>query len=183
MTNREGLRMKQVVIENPIINSPFLEPQRHYRFSDDGITDEIVEFRRASSYFIPIAKPRKKGTQQKTLDPWTEDRVKENDFINHIRRLVAKWRQGPNPYKGATKTSRRLLEYWTHSDRDRRLFFCQIEALETAIYITEVAKKEGETWVENRLKDENGIANPGLFRMAFKMATGTGKTVVMAMLI
>lgn len=175
--------MKQVVIENPIINSPFMEPQRHYRFSDDGITDEIVDFRRASSYFIPIAKPRKRGPQQKTFDPWTEDRVKENDFINDIRRLVAKWRQGPNPYKGATKTSRRLLEYWTRPDRDRKLFFCQIEALETAIYITEVAKKEGANWIENRLIDENEIANPGLSRMAFKMATGTGKTVVMAMLI
>ena len=102
--------MKQVVIENPIINSPFLEPARHFRFSDEGITDEIVEFRRASSYFIPIAKPRKKSPKQQTFDTWTEDRVKENDFINDIRKLVAKWRLDPNPYKGTTKTTKIVLQ-------------------------------------------------------------------------
>lgn len=51
--------MKQVVIENPVINSPYREPQHHFRFSDDGITDQIVDSRRPSSYFIPIAKPKK----------------------------------------------------------------------------------------------------------------------------
>jgi type III restriction enzyme len=53
--------MQQVVIENPILNSPFKEPSRHFRFSDEGITNEIVEARRISSYFVPIAKPKKKG--------------------------------------------------------------------------------------------------------------------------
>ncbi len=53
--------MPPVVIENPILNSPFQEPRRHWRFSDEGITDDIVESRRVSSYFIPIAKPKKKG--------------------------------------------------------------------------------------------------------------------------
>ena len=55
--------MPQVVIENPIINSPFDEPTRHFRFSDEGITSEVVEGRRSSSYFVPIAKPKKKGKQ------------------------------------------------------------------------------------------------------------------------
>jgi alpha-beta hydrolase superfamily lysophospholipase len=45
--------MPQVVIENPILNSPFKEPTRHFKFSDDGITDEVVESRRISSYFVP----------------------------------------------------------------------------------------------------------------------------------
>ena len=53
--------MSQVVIENPIINSPFDEPTRHFRFTDEGITNEIVDGRRTSSYFVPIAKPKKKG--------------------------------------------------------------------------------------------------------------------------
>jgi type III restriction enzyme len=53
--------MRQVVIENPILNSPFVEPTRHFKFSDEGITNEIVAARRVSSYFIPIAKPEKKG--------------------------------------------------------------------------------------------------------------------------
>jgi hypothetical protein len=50
--------MNQVVIENPIINSPFEEPKRHFRFTEDGITNEIIEKRRISSYFIPIPKPK-----------------------------------------------------------------------------------------------------------------------------
>jgi len=53
--------MRQVVIENPILNSPFVEPGRHFRFTDDGITDEIIEQHRISSYFIPIARPRSWG--------------------------------------------------------------------------------------------------------------------------
>ena len=55
--------MPQVVIENPVLNSPYKEPSRHFKFSDEGITDEIVEARRISSYFVPIAKPHKKGAQ------------------------------------------------------------------------------------------------------------------------
>ena len=71
--------MSQVVIENPIINSPFYEPTRHFRFSDEGITNEVVEGRRSSSYFIPIAKPKKKGSHQLHLDTdWTQDRIEEN---------------------------------------------------------------------------------------------------------
>lgn len=56
--------MKQVVIENPIINSPFKEPTRYFRFSDEGITNDVVKGRRTSSYFVPIAKPKKKGVNQ-----------------------------------------------------------------------------------------------------------------------
>jgi type III restriction enzyme len=76
-----------------------------------------------------------------------------------------------------------LLEYWINPDRERKLFFCQIEAAETAIYVTEVAKRYGDTWIENEIRLSNEDANPPLFRIAFKMATGSGKTVVMAMLI
>jgi type III restriction enzyme len=175
--------MKQVVIENPVINSPYFEPTRHFKFSDDGITDEIVDARRISSYFIPIAKPKKKGkSDQLSFETeWTKDRIEENKFINRIRGRVALWRQGG--YQGITKTTRSLLEYWTNPDRERKLFFCQIEAAETAIYLTEVAKRYGDTWIENDIRQFNEDANPLLFRIAFKMATGSGKTVVMAMLI
>lgn len=55
--------MAQTAIENPVINSPFIELARHFRFTDEGITDEIIEERRSSSYFIPIARPKKKGKQ------------------------------------------------------------------------------------------------------------------------
>lgn len=174
--------MEQVVIENPIINSPFEEPERHFRFTENGITNEISDARRVSSYFIPVPKPKKKSKQQLTFaTEWKQDRIKENEFINHVRARVAGWRQGG--YLGITRTTSRLLEYWQRSEREPRLFFCQIEALETLIYITEAAKKYGDAWIENELRKANEDANPFLYRIAFKMATGSGKTVVMAMLI
>lgn len=173
--------VKQVVIENPVINSPFGEPRRHFKFTDEGITDELVEERRRSAYFIPIARPKKKGGQLSFDTEWTEDRLKENDEINRIRERIVVWRKGG--YVGVTKTTARLLEYWNDPDREKKLFFCQLEALETAIYITEVAGKYGDAWIENYLREKNEDANPLLSRIAFKMATGSGKTVVMAMLI
>ena len=174
--------MKQIVIENPIINSPYQEPKRHFKFADDGITDDIEEKRRSSAYFIPIAKPRsRKAADQTTLDLWTQDRIKENRFINEVRNRVAQWRKGD--YVNVSKTTAHLLEYWTDTEREKKMFFCQIEALETIIYITEVAKKYGDSWIENDIRNGNELSNPGLYRIAFKMATGSGKTVVMAMLI
>jgi type III restriction enzyme len=173
--------MKQVVIENPVLNSPFEVPQRHFKFDDEGITNEIVESRRSSAYFIPIARPKMKGKQLRFDTEWTQERIRPNDDINRIRAKVDQWRQGN--HVGITKTTRMLLDYWTNPDREKKLFFCQIEAAEAAIYITEVASKYGDAWIENTLRQANEDANPLLFRIAFKMATGSGKTVVMAMLI
>ncbi|MBI5234758.1 MAG: DEAD/DEAH box helicase family protein [Deltaproteobacteria bacterium] len=173
--------MKQVVIENPIINSPFDEPTRHFRFTDEGITNEVVDGRRISSYFVPIAKPKKKGKQLYFDTEWTQERIEENKLVNDIRSRVAMWRKGG--YIGVTPTTSRLIAYWTDPAREKKLFFCQNEALETAIYITEVAKKYGDAWIENAIRKANDTSNPGLPRTAFKMATGSGKTVVMAMLI
>jgi len=173
--------LSDVIIENPILNTPFAEPTRHFRFSDEGITSEVVESRRTSSYFVPIAKPKKKGKQLAFDTEWTKDRIQENDFINRIRGRVSLWRKGN--YEGITRTSRRLLEYWTEPQREKKLFYCQIEALETVIYLAEVANKYGDSWIENSLREFNADANPELYRIALKMATGSGKTVVMAMLI
>lgn len=174
--------MADVVIENPVLNSPFEEPKRHFRFTEDGITDEVVEERRISQYFVPIPRAKKKSAKQLSFETeWTADRVEENKEINRIRERVAIWRQGG--YVGITKITAKLLEYWKREDRERRLFFCQIEALETAIWITEVAPRYGEAWVENLLRQKNQESNPLLYRIAFKMATGSGKTLVMAMII
>src|SRR5271157_1942275 len=131
--------MPQVIIPNPILNSPFDEPTRHFFFDEDGITDKPVEARRLSSYFVPVPQPKKKGKQLVLDTEWTEDRIEENKFINAVRNTVAKWRFGE--YEGVTGATRQLLEYWRNLDRERRLFFCQIEALETAIYLTEAADR------------------------------------------
>ncbi len=172
--------MAPAVIANPILYSPFKEPTRHFHFDDDGITDTVTDGRRRSAYFVPIAAPKKKG-KQLALQDLTADRLQENDLVNRIRERVAQWRLGG--YLGVTPTTARLMEHWNDPERDRKLFFCQIEALETVIYITEVAHKFGDAWIADRLREANDQSNPGLPRLATKMATGSGKTVVMAMLI
>jgi type III restriction enzyme len=174
--------MPQVTIENPVLNSPFEEPRKHFKFTEDGITEDVEEFRRISQYFVPIPRPRRRNARQMAFETeWTADRVEPNKDINKIREAVQKWRKGG--YIGITSITKMLLEHWKHEDRERRLFFCQIEALETAIWITEVAPRHGESWVDNWLRDMNAQSNPLLHRIAFKMATGSGKTLVMAMLI
>lgn len=173
--------MTQRVIDNPIINRPFEEPTQHFKFDEQGITSLIVPGRRESSYFMPIAKSRKSNGQMKFDTDWTADRIEPNKFINQVRERVSRWRLGG--YQGVTPTTRKLLAHWTNPEREKKFFFCQIEALETAIYITECARKFGDAWIEEALRVANEGSNPGLNRVAFKMATGTGKTVVMAMLI
>ncbi len=175
-----GMPPAQVVIENPILNSPYREPDRHFRFDDDGITDEVVESRRVSSYFVPIPAAKKRAGQLQ-FEEWTGDRILENAFINRVRGKVGVWRAGGR--QGVTPTTRTLLEYWTDPERERPLFFCQIEALETAVYLSEAAHRFGDAWIDNDVRTFADDANPGLLRIAHKMATGTGKTVVMAMLI
>ncbi len=173
--------MPPVSIENPILNSPFAEPARHFRFDEDGITSEIAEGRRRSTYFIPIAKPKIKGGAQLSLPgEWVAERMTDNDFINRVREHVSAWRSAR--YPGITAVTRDLLAYWQAPDREKPLFFCQVEALETAIFLAEVAGNR-QPWIENKLREDGQARNPGLYRIAFKMATGSGKTVVMAMLI
>ena len=87
--------MPQVIIENPILNSPYEEPGKHFRFSDEGITNDIVDERRVSSYFMPIPAAKKRGRQLAFDTEWTKDRLEENKFINRIRGRVAQWRRGP----------------------------------------------------------------------------------------
>ena len=167
-------------IENPVINSPFVEPTRHFRVVDGQVSGEILDGRRPSEFFVPVAKP-KKASAQLALQFGAGVRQQQNEIVNEIRQSVARWRlQG---YPHATSLTKELLAHWRAEDRDRRLFFCQVEAVETAIYLTEAAEKSADTKALNVIRAENARLNDGLPRMAFKMATGSGKTVVMAMLI
>src|SRR3989344_1957260 len=171
-------------MKSPILNSPYFEPNLHFNADESGLTEEILEFRRPSSFYIPVPRAR---TKQKQLElniaegAFGNELQKENEFINKIREKIKHWRESGDA--GITKTSRDLLSYWRDETRENKLFFCQIEALETFIYINEVAEKSGESWIINELKKANKEANPGLHRLAFKMATGSGKTVVMALII
>ena len=167
-------------IDNPIPNAPFVVPSRYWRFDDDGITNESVQGRRKSEYFIPVPQAQRLSGQLSLASDWTSDRLLANEQINQIRGKVEVWRRMGRP--GTTATTKALIAHWTASDRARPLFFCQIEAVETAIWITEVASK-GDPWVANSLRESNSAYNSGLPRMSHKMATGSGKTTVMAMLI
>ena len=174
--------MSTVNIDNPVINSPFEEPKRHFKFNARGITEEIAEGRRRSEYFMPFPKPKKKPTAPQMLFELPEQDLREaNVFINSVRTKVEAWRN--SGYPGVTPTTQRLLEHWNDPENEPRLYFCQREAVETAIYLNECDNKRRNDLFYRQLVKANEEANPDLFRIAFKMATGSGKTVVMAMLI
>ncbi|WP_137723896.1 BPTD_3080 family restriction endonuclease [Prescottella subtropica] len=169
-------------IENPILNSPYEPPAQHFVVGDFGPTGEIADGRRPSESFIPIAPTRKRGVGvQEQFDLGTRERTERNTLINSLRRDVAQWRQ--RDYERATPISRKLLQHWADPTRDNRVLFCQREAAETAIFLAEVAGRHGYNDWRQRLAEANDEHNNGLPRVALKMATGSGKTVVMAMLI
>jgi type III restriction enzyme len=121
--------MPAVTIDNPILNSPYREPTRHFRFdANDQITTTIDPGRRGSSYFLPIAAPKKKAAPG--LFDAIEETTAESGHVNRIRQLVKTWRDQGWP--DVTPVTRTLLEHWLAEDRDRPLFFCQVEALESS---------------------------------------------------
>ena len=170
-------------LSNPILNSPFAEPTRHFELGSHGPTGEVLEGRRPSESFVPVPKTRK-GRSQQALDfDIVGDRREENSLINDIRRAVELWRA--NNWNGVTPYTRKLLSHWAAEPptRDEPVFFCQREAAETAIFLAEAAGRHGTADYRRRLEPLNAEHNDGLPRVGLKMATGTGKTVVMAMLI
>lgn len=175
------------MIDNPILNSPYTEPSSHYEVGPNGPTGMIKDGRRPSESWIPIAvaKKGKKGESvQEALDfDATGERRERNELINDIRRDVVKWRRD-GQYGGVTPITRKLLQHWADENRENKVIFAQREAAETAIFLTEVAgRHHGYADWRRRLEPENEAHNDGLPRAALKMATGGGKTVVMAMLI
>ncbi len=177
--------MSKVTIDNPVINSPFEEPKRHFKFNARGITEEIVRGRRRSEYFMPFPQPKKQSgaaqTDQIQFELPDRDLREANTFINSVRAQITAWRK--SGYAGVTPTTKRLLEHWNNPENEPRLYFCQRETVETAIYLNECDNKRRNDSFYRQLVNANEAANPDLFRIAFKMATGSGKTVVMAMLI
>lgn len=172
------------MIDSPILNSPYEQPDRHYVIGPHGPSGEVRDGRRPSESFIPIAVTKKgKGGEQAAFDfDVTGERRERNSLINDVRRDVARWRMS-GEFPGVTPITRKLLQHWADSTRENRVLFCQREAAETAIFLTEVAGRHGYTDWRKRLEPENEAHNSRLPRAALKMATGAGKTVVMAMLI
>ena len=117
----------------------------------------------------------------------TEQEYNTSGYINEIRVVVEQWRNLSNERDWlVTAETGQLLRFWRSNEFETiRPFFCQVEAVETAIWLAEVAPKMGRRAdsIMKRLKTGNEQANPEIFRIAFKLATGAGKTTVMAMLI
>ncbi len=187
--------------EQPIINSPYQYPNKHWELDESGQpTQSINEIRRPSSLLTPVPKARTSKNQSNQSDNQMDMNLdidnqisSENQkynistYINEIRDEVNQWRQLPNERDWmVSPETAELLKYWRlHKFETIRPFFCQVEAVETAIWLAEVAPKMGgrSSNILKRIKLVNEQANPELFRIAFKLATGTGKTTVMAMLI
>jgi len=173
-------------ISDPILNPPYGPPSRHFVIGSHGPTGEVAEGRRPSESYIPIAQARRGSqapdTVQDALDfDLTGERRERNGLINDLRRDVDLWRQ--RAFHGTTPTSKNLLDHWADPDRENRVLFCQREAAETAIFLAEVAGRHGYRDWRRELDEQNAAHNADLPRVALKMATGAGKTVVMAMLI
>jgi len=189
--------MSNPFFDHPILNSPYDCPQRHWELDSEGQpTQQILETRRRAEFITPIPKPKKrKTTKQKELDleyaetqrlSTQDQKYDPTSIINEVRSHVDQWRAWPNPSEWqVTPETARLLQHWRHHEFSGfRPFFCQVEAAETAIWLTEVAPhtKAGKRLLQH-LAAANKDANPELLRLALKLATGAGKTTVMAMLI
>jgi len=192
-------------VPEPILNSPYREPARHWIYR--GGVPEVANGRRPASYYYTS---RKVGAGQQDL--LAEEERDDLEFVNRLRKDVARWRS--TGYRGTTPVTRDLFAYWTRSDRPRPMFFCQIEAVETIVYLLELAipgrlattgyktfevdaslfaallagtkpafaAEDDTNWP--RLVDLTGKPDElALRRLGCKMATGSGKTAVMAMVI
>ncbi len=193
-------------VDDPIINNAYEEPTAYWQYRD-GVP-ERMEGRRPARYYF---KSKRVGSAQQTL--FQDEHEEDLPLINALRSDVKRWRA--SGYRGATAVTRELLNHWMREDRPRRLFFCQREAVETVIYLLELAIPNrlsatrfskfavdsanvsrllaGEKPDFEDLPDSeffprliDAAADDSLMplrRLGCKMATGSGKTIVMAMLI
>ena len=167
------------VVDRVVICDAYREPDRHYQLLTGG-RSKLVKGRRPSMSFLASAKAAKGGIagvvgkEATLLEDMVASEEHLNDFVNQLRGEVRTWRT--SGYPGTAMVTRRLLEWWFERDDERRalgtrFFFCQQEAMETVIYLYEVKHKYKMPETAD------------LVRYALKLATGTGKTLVMGLLI
>jgi len=176
--------------ENPILNSPYDEPKLHYATDADGSLNynEIREGRRIFTPDIQVI-PTRQGPQGSIFEINDFAAKHDTHIINLCRKEIGKWRE--NKYPNTTRVTKELLLFWfENSERlaTKQLFFAQREAVETAIWFNEVAEKSnaGQNILNKVREGQQTVSEDSLDqlpRIAYKMATGTGKTVVMACFI
>lgn len=190
-------------VSRPILCSPYDEPGEHWKYARGEAAPERVPGRRPASYYYMT-----KRTGAAQLQMFAEPERDELELVNLLRADVKRWREAD--YPGAEQVTKQLLRHWANAELPRRLFYCQREAVETIIYLREILDagrttrwkqkltpddyarlkvNEKPGFVEQqaswypRLIDAPASGNGPLLRYGCKMATGSGKTVVMAMLI
>ena len=193
-------------VADPILCSPYEEPDRHWLYDTRTGIPSKVQARREASYWY---KSERTGSAQMSL--LAEEERDDLPLVNALRDDVRRWRN--SGWQNASETTKKLLRHWRREDRQRRLFFCQLEAVETIIYVREIlATGKNLRWKPRLGLDEFRLLEQGhnprpqewvariaqypkladipnesgrtpIPRYACKMATGAGKTVVMAMLI
>lgn len=187
--------MSNPFFDHPILNSPYERPGRHWELDKSGQpTQRILETRRRAEFITPIPKPKKRKSKEDQSEMVFDEGVglstKQQQYdptsiINEVRGYVDTWRGLPASQWQVTPETARLLQHWRHHPfASIRPFFCQVEAVETAIWLTEVAPHSvAGKRILTHLENANRDANPEISRLALKLATGAGKTTVMAMLI
>ena len=164
-----------------ILNSPYDEPSLHWILDSQGRATEKTESgRRLSAELIPVPTEKHSREAHPNIEPY--------QTINKIRNAVKAWRS--TDYWGATSISHDLLEYFASNDPDPRPFWCQVECLETLIWLLEAGEHSRDVndraeweFLLKHIQKTSREHNEGILRYAFKMATGTGKTKVMSMVL
>ena len=167
------------VVDRVVICDAFREPDKHYRLLAGG-KSKLTAGRRPSMRYRAAARDSKGGLssivgkEEALFEELTAGEEERNEFVNSLREEIRDWRDGG--YSGTALVTRRCLEWWFERDEERfkeakRFFFCQQEAIESLIYLYEVQRQ--------RNMPETG----DLLRYALKLATGTGKTLVMALIV
>ncbi|MYA61675.1 MAG: hypothetical protein F4X94_03770, partial [Dehalococcoidia bacterium] len=173
-------------VEKPILCSPYGEPPEYWLYDQQTGEASRAPGRRPAGHWFRT--DRSISDQQGRL--FAEENWEELPYVNRLREDVRRWRE--SNYRNATNVTRQLLRHWRREDKIRRLFFCQVEAVETVIYLAEIRMGGKRTQFRPeftaddlaKLVDAPPDAGlPALTRLGCKMATGSGKTVVMAMLI
>lgn len=180
MTMQEGQSFE---VPEPILNPPFEKPTRYW-YIREGEMPVQREGRRPAIVFPPRNQKTEWNIADNTLKP-SKDFLGgyELSLVMSIRERVAEWKnQG---YPGVTRTTLELLQYWQREGRQSRLIYAQLEAIETVIFVNEARPdfRQGINIPSEKIPEETlAKGDKGFRRYACKMATGAGKTNVMAMI-
>ena len=170
-------------VSEPILNSAFAEPQQYW-YLQEGRPPEKRRGRRKSLVFQPNEQKVEWDLRDGTLTHSAEyGGGYELVLVNRIRERVKHWRE--QNYPGVTRTTLDLLQHWKREGRKEPLFFAQLEAAETIIFLVEAPLdlRQGIAIPRDLAHGEtDSKGSEGFLRYASKLATGTGKTTVMAML-